>query len=88
MQVANSCSTIMQTENLYLGVFLQPHWTIDLCPHSASCQAAVFTFGSVLKIKSEEAVTPHHIMSFIRSPENLHTQPVSLSVQVNKYFNG
>lgn len=86
MQLAISCSAIIQTGAMYLGEFLQANWTIDLCPHSASFQTAVFTFGSVLKINSEEAVTSHHIMSFIHSLENLHTQPASLSVRVNKYF--
>lgn len=88
MKVANSCSAIKQTGNLYLGEFLQANWTTDLCPYSASFQAAVFTFSSVLKINNEKAVTSHHITSFTYSLENLHTQPVSLSVQVNKYFDG
>lgn len=36
MQVANICSAVKQTVNLYLEEFLQANWTIDLCPHSAS----------------------------------------------------
>lgn len=78
MQVANICSAIKQTVNLYLEEFLQANWTIDLCPHSASFLGVVFTFGSGLKINNEEAVTSRHIMSFIHSLENLHTQSVSL----------
>lgn len=88
MQIANRCSAMKQTGNFYLGEFLQANWTTDLCPYSACFQAAVFTFSSVLKINNEEAVTSHHITSFTHSLENLHTQLVPLSVEVNKYFDG
>ena len=72
MQVANNCSTIIQTGDLYLLALLEHNGTIDLCPHSTSFQAAVCTLGSVLKINNGEAVASRHISSFIHCLENLH----------------
>lgn len=84
MQVANSCSAIQHTGNLYLGEFLQANWTTDLCPQSASFQAAVFTFGSVLKINNEEAVTTQHITSFTSPLRTcIHSQYLFLFKSIN-----
>ena len=72
MQVANNCSAIIRTGDLYLLVLLEHNWTIDPCPHSTSSQAAVCTLDSVLKINNGEAVTSRYISSFIRCLENVH----------------
>lgn len=73
MQVANNCFAIIHTEDLYLLALLEHNWAIDLCPHSTSFQTAVCTLGSVLTINNREAVTSHHIRSFICCLENLNS---------------
>lgn len=84
MQVANICSAIKQTVNLYFEEFLQANWTIDLCPHSASFLALLAQDWKSTMKKLSHLTTS--CPSSIPLRTCIHSQ--YLSVQVNKYFDG